>query len=149
MAGTFALLLLIGLLFSTLQVASGGRAWQETRLYDVYEHTVSLLDFTGRREYRGEESQDTGDNTQFRLVWWQTLLNRTLQEAPLTGAGYGADISSEFARDYLGPGAGDFTARSPHNVILTVFARTASAGLLPFFVLLGVIALSLWRADGS
>ncbi len=143
---TLVLLVGLGLLASASQVAFGERTWRETRLYDVYEHAVSLFDVSGSGTYQGEASQDTGDNTRFRIVWWRVLIDRGIREHPLTGAGYGADISSEFARDYLGPGAGDFTARSPHNVILTVFARTGLAGLLPFLVLLGVIALSLWRA---
>lgn len=146
LAHSLVILLVLGALLAGLQMAGGERAWRDTRLYDVYEHSVSLLDVTGSRDYQGQESQDTGDNTRFRRVWWQLLFDRTWQETPLTGAGYGADISSEFARDYLGPGAGDFTARSPHNVVLTVFARTGFAGLLPFLAMVFVFVREARRA---
>ncbi len=144
-ARALGVLLVIGALVATVQVAGDGRSWKDTRLYDVYEHAVSLADVTGSRAYEGLESGDTGDNTQFRLVWWRLLIERTLAEAPLTGSGFGADISGEFARDYLGAGAGDFTARSPHNVLLTVFARSGLAGLLPFLAFAALFLNDLWR----
>ena len=76
--------------------------------------------------------------------WWRLLANQTLFQHPLTGAGFGADISSEFARDYLGVGASDFTARSPHNVLLTVFARSGFAGMLPFLAVAALFLRELW-----
>lgn len=140
-----AVLAVLGGLVAAMQVAGRDRTWRETRVYDVYEHAVSLTDVAGSRAYKGPESQDTGDNTQFRLVWWRLLIDRTLNQYPLTGAGFGADISSEFARDYLGAGAGDFTARSPHNVLLTVFARSGFAGLLPFLAVGAILIRDLWH----
>jgi len=144
-AQALSILVLLGTLVAAIQVAGGERTWRDTRLYDVYEHAVSLTDVSGSRTYEGLESQDTGDNTRFRLVWWRILVDRTLDQYPLIGAGFGADISSEFARDYLGAGAGDFTARSPHNVLLTVFARTGFAGLLPFLALAALLFRHVWH----
>jgi hypothetical protein len=144
-AQAIAVLAVLGGLVATVQVAGGERTWRETRLYDVYEHAVSLADVSGSRAYEGLESQDTGDNTQFRLVWWRLLIDRTLSQHLLTGAGFGADISSEFARDYLGVGASDFTARSPHNVLLTLFARSGLAGLLPFLAVVALFVREIWR----
>lgn len=149
LASCLAAVMLAGVLIAAVQVGAGERTWTQTRIYDVVEHGRSLLDLDGSDRYVGEESRDTGDNTQFRLVWWRLLVERTWTMFPAFGAGWGADISSEFARDYLGfAGNNDFTARSPHNVILTVFARSGLAGLLPFLTLLGLFAIGARRLSG-
>lgn len=110
---------------------------RESRLYDFYEHVVSLTDLTGTGEYRGETSRTAGDNNRFRLVWWRTVAEETLREAPLFGLGFGYNLANPFIREYY-PGMieTDFTARSPHNYLVTLLGRTGVVGLLVFLVLL-------------
>lgn len=139
------LLVILGVLVSLPPVMTGHKAWRETRLYDVYEHVVSIGDVTGSRAYRGDLSSDTGDNTRFRLVWWRMVVKKTLAENPLTGAGFGADITEAFVREYFGLAERDFNARSPHNVLLTVFGRTGLIGALAFIAFVTALGRQAWR----
>ncbi len=134
-AGTAAVVALL------LYYSIAGTPLRETRLYGFYEHVASLVDVSGTREYRGQSSHDTGANNRFRLVWWQTLAGKTLDEAPLFGLGFGYDLAAPFVQEYY-PGSDReaFTARSPHNYLLTLFARTGVLGLVLFLVVLVLMA---------
>ncbi|GAB1490085.1 hypothetical protein MASR2M8_25420 [Opitutaceae bacterium] len=140
------LIVAAGLASALVYSVTSNGSWRDTRLNDVYEHVISLTDFSGSRVYTGEESQDTGDNTRFRLAWWHLLIERTLAQNPFFGAGFGADISSEFSKDYFGITVSDFTARSPHNILLTVFGRSGFVGLVPFLAIIAALCLEARRA---
>ncbi|WOO42632.1 O-antigen ligase family protein [Rubellicoccus peritrichatus] len=114
---------------------------RETQLYSLYEHARSIVDISGTGEYRGTSSADTGHNNRFRLVWWRALTNETLREAPLFGFGFGYNLANPFIQEYY-PGADSevFTARSPHNFLLTLFGRTGIIGFGIFLFVLVLIA---------
>lgn len=114
---------------------------RETQLYSLYEHARSIVDVGGTGEYQGSRSTDTGDNNRFRLVWWRALTEETLREAPLFGFGFGYNLANPFIREYY-PGADTevFTARSPHNFLLTLFGRTGIIGFGLFLIVLTLIA---------
>lgn len=121
-------------------------SWEKTPLFGVYERAVSLVDPSGRRTYRGEDTFNKGDNNLFRTVWWQAVIDETFEENPYTGLGFGRDIADRFVRAYY-PEAGDeFNTRSPHNVLLTIFARMGAVGLLLFLATMGIVAVRTWRA---
>lgn len=113
----------------------------ETKLYGFYEHAVSMVDFHGTGTYSSPSSKDTGDNTRFRTVWWQTMLEKTLEEKPLFGFGFGYNLSNPFIERYYATASPDSTShtRSPHNYALTIFARTGIFGFSIFLLL-----LTLW-----
>lgn len=121
-------------------------SWEKTPLFGAYERAVSLVDPTGQRTYRGENSASKGDNNLFRTVWWEAVIDETIERNPYTGLGFGHDIAERFARVYYPEGSEEFSARSPHNVLLTIFARMGALGLLLFLAAINVVAVRTWRA---
>ncbi len=122
------------------------RSWQETPVFEVYEAVASMTDPTGAREYQGEGTGSKGDNNLFRAVWWRLVIEDTWEQSPVFGLGFGYDLASEFEREYYAGIAGDFSARSPHNVFITVFARMGLVGLAGFMVVMGLLLRNTWRA---
>jgi O-antigen ligase len=120
--------------------------WQQTPLYNVYERAVSLTDPLGQHNYSGDETYNKGDNNLFRLIWWRITLTETVRTNPWFGLGWGYDLAEPFAQVYYPDGSDDFTARSPHNLVITLFARTGIVGLAPFLAILALIAVRTVRA---
>ena len=121
-----------------------GESWRQTPLHRVYERVVSIADPLGHRTYQSEDSFK-GDNNVFRMVWWRAAVAETIDTNRWFGLGFGHDLAARFVRQYL-PEAEDFTARSPHNVLITVFARMGIVGIVGFLALLVAMALRTWRA---
>lgn len=120
--------------------------WKQTPVYSAYERAASLFDPLGERAYSGEETAFKGDNNRFRAAWWRAVFYETLDGNPWLGLGFGHDLAARFVREYY-PDAGDeFSARSPHNVLLTIFGRMGVVGLVPFLVMVVVILRGAWRA---
>ncbi len=120
--------------------------WEKTPLYGVYERALSVFDPFGQRTYSGEDTYYKGDNNLFRAVWWRAVYDDTMAENPWVGLGWGRDLADRFLREYY-PNAGDeFSTRSPHNVLLTIFGRLGLAGLLPFLLLIVVLVRRTVRA---
>lgn len=121
-------------------------SWEKTPLFGAYERAISLVDPLGHRDYRGEQTANKGDNNLFRTVWWQAVIAETVEENPYTGLGFGRDLADRFMREYYPEGSEEFSARSPHNVLLTIFARMGALGLLLFLAAMTVVAARTWRA---
>lgn len=117
-------------------------SWRQTPLHGVYERVVSIADPFGQRAYSGENTYFKGDNNRFRAVWWEAVYLETVAGNPWTGLGFGHDLAKQFVREYYPEQGEEFDTRSPHNVVLTVFARMGLLGLIPF-ILIG--ALIAWR----
>lgn len=49
----------------------------ETRIYSIYEHALSLIDFKGTGTYRNPGSENTGANNRYRLIWWENVIRET------------------------------------------------------------------------
>jgi O-antigen ligase len=126
-----------------------GQPWENSPVHEMYERAVSLTDPYGERNYSGEETSYKGDNNVFRTTWWNIVIGETVRTNPWIGMGWGADLAEPFVRIYYPEGGEDFTARSPHNVVVTVFARTGFVGLLPFLGLMYALAAGMWRAVRS
>lgn len=122
------------------------QAFSTTPLYRGYESAASIVDFNRERTYQSEALGDKSDNNQFRLVWWRTVIAETLADGPTLGLGFGHDLASEFSRIYYADANDDFSARSPHNYLLSVLARTGVVGLTLMLLLIGVLARETWRA---
>lgn len=120
--------------------------WPETELYRTYERIASITDFTGTRSYRSSVLQDKGDNNDFRLTWWAIVARQTWNENKWLGVGFGRELSDEFTRVYYPELEEAFTARSPHNVLLSIFARSGLVGLGGFLAVLLAFARATWRA---
>jgi hypothetical protein len=118
---------------------------RETSVYSVYEHAISIFDVTGTGEYIHNETGDPGDNNRFRLTWWRTVAEQTLEGGPVFGLGFGADLASQFLIEYDMLGA-DFSARSPHSVIMSVFGRMGTVGLVLFLFIPAMMVRETWSA---
>lgn len=64
----------------------------------------------------------------------------------MLGLGFGADLAADFTREYFPGSNEEFSARSPHNFALTVFARMGLVGALALLTLLGAMARGTWLA---
>jgi O-antigen ligase len=122
-----------------------GQRWEDTPLHGVYERVVSLTDPFGEKSYSGEETSYKGDNNAFRSTWWKVVIDETVRVNPWYGLGWGYDLAEPFTQVYYPEGGEDFSARSPHNIVITVFARTGVVGLLPFLALLAAFSVRLWQ----
>lgn len=72
------------------------------------------------------------ETNRWRTTWWQAVWDETMQKAPLTGLGFGADLSNRFMREYYGGGIS--MVRNPHNIWFTFVGRTGLIGVTLFSV---------------
>jgi hypothetical protein len=114
--------------------ALGNRNLQQTAVYSTYEHALSIFDLQGTGTYVNQESGNPGLNNRFRLIWWRTVIQDTVAQNPVFGLGFGYDLAARFLVEYELLLAEDFTTRSPHSMLVSVFGR------------MGVVGLGLWLA---
>jgi O-antigen ligase len=122
-----------------------GESWRQTPLHRVYERVMSIADPLGQRAYQTEDAFK-GDNNVFRMVWWRAAVSETVETNRWFGLGFGHDLAARFVRQYLPEATEDFTARSPHNVLITIFARMGIVGFVSFVVVMAALAIRTWRA---
>lgn len=122
-----------------------GESWRQTPLHRVYERVISIADPLGQHAYQTEDAFK-GDNNLFRMVWWRTSIAETLDNNRWFGLGFGYDLAAGFVRQYLPEATEEFTARSPHNVLITVFARMGLLGLAGFVAVIAALTVRTWRA---
>ena len=118
--------------------AAEPETFKQSKFYGIVEHGLSLVDFGAQFSYENAEARSSGDNNQFRLVWWRMVWEETWEENPLIGLGFGYDLGERFIKYYNPPAAGDFGARSPHSFPITVFARMGFLGLGILTAFMGV-----------
>ncbi len=133
------LLLLVGLATFT------NNPWATTKVRSASERALSVVDLTGRFAYRQEESLSKSDNNQFRWVWWRTVVAETLATNPALGLGFGYDLARGFLQEYNPDMAEDFTARSPHSILVTSLGRMGLVGLVIFLWILALVFARTWR----
>ena len=143
-AGTLTACALIAAVGTVFIAEIQGESWRQTPLHRVYERVVSIADPLGQRAYQTEDAFK-GDNNVFRMVWWRAAVSETIETDRWFGLGFGHDLAARFVRQYL-PEAEEFTARSPHNVLITVFARMGIIGFVSFVAVLIAMAVRTWRA---
>lgn len=129
-AGLLGVVLLLG------AMTFGAVGARTNPAYQLFERVASMTDFTGQRTYASPEVEFKGDNNQFRLVWWSTVIGETYDDSPWIGLGFGHDLAAGFVRRYYPDNDEEFSTRSPHSILVTVFGRMGIAGTLAF---LGVI----------
>lgn len=120
--------------------------WEHTPVYGVYERVSSVVDVSGSRIYTSPDAASKGDNNRFRRIWWQAVFDETVHGNPYVGLGFGTDLADRFVREYYPESGEEFSTRSPHNVLLTIFARMGALGLVLFLGVLATMAVYTWRA---
>lgn len=119
--------------------------WARLKFDGLVERVASIADFAGQGVYSNEEGGAKGDNNRFRAVWWRTVGADTLEQNPLFGLGFGHDLAASFLREYNPDMAEDFTARSPHSIVVSTFGRMGAVGLACLLALFAVLAVRTWR----
>lgn len=135
-----------GLLGITAASAIWPGRWEQTPAHRLYEWALSISDIEGARTYAAANLDDKPDNNRFRMTWWRSVMERTWADNPWLGLGFGHDLAQDFRQSYYGNiGEEEFSARSPHNFILTVFGRLGLAGLLILGGVISGLAALIWR----
>lgn len=137
---------LAGLLAVTTVSLLQKKDFRQTNAYAIYEAVTSVADFSGTRNYQSDASGNKGDNNRFRLVWWRNVAVETATTSPVFGLGFGADLARGFVQEYYPDSGEEFTARSPHNIFLTVLGRMGSIGALVFAMVYWTLFRSTLRA---
>ncbi len=135
-----------GIVILSAWTVLSGRPWSQSPLMAFYERTASILDFSGERIYRSESVESKGDNNQFRAVWWKVVIDKTNSQAPVRGLGFGHDLAAPFLKTYYPDSDDVFTARSPHNFFITVYARMGAIGLAAWLAVSTAIVIGVVRA---
>jgi O-antigen ligase len=136
---------MIGVLCLALWTQVSGRPWRDSPLIGIYERVVSIADFGGHRSYSSTSAEPKGDNNRFRTVWWRTVIKETTDANPWTGLGFGHDLADNFLKAYYPDSDEQFTARSPHNFLVTIYARMGLAGIAPFLMTVALLAMRTWQ----
>jgi hypothetical protein len=135
----------LGLVALGLAAVVQPRDFHESRLYTLYEHVASMVDFSGTRRYSTEDRRYVGDNNRFRLAWWRAVADETRETNLAFGLGFGADLTSRFLRTYELDLGDEFSTRSPHSIVMTVFGRMGVAGLAAFLSIVAFMAFGTLR----
>lgn len=140
----FGALVIAGLaLFAAAHL--GQNAWAEEKARAITERVVSLGDFLGTGTYVTEESGGKGDNNRFRTVWWDAVWHETMHNNPVFGLGFGYDLARSFLQEFNPELAEDFTARSPHSILLSAVGRMGVLGLAAFCAIATLLCFTTWR----
>lgn len=128
---------------------------RNSRLATLYEHFASMVDLTGTGKYETDQRHYVGDNNRFRLSWWRSVTDEVLENSPVFGLGFGANLSDRFVRSYELDLGDDFTTRSPHSIIFSVLGRMGLTGLAALIAIVTAMIAATWRlavkarTDGS
>jgi O-antigen ligase len=120
-------------------------SWAERKYSGAAERVQSLTDYFGSGTYVSEESAMKGDNNRFRSMWWRAVVDETIEVSPVFGLGFGYDLARNFLREY-NPEIEDFSARSPHSIVVSTLGRMGFTGIGVFLAIIGSITLRTWRA---
>jgi hypothetical protein len=125
---------------------SGNVPWAEHKLAGLQDRVASIVDVNSTLTYDSDESAYKGDNNRFRLIWWRTVLQDTWAQGPVFGLGFGYDLAANFVQQY-DPGMGEeFTARSPHSIVIGTIGRMGGVGLATLLAIVAAMAARTWRA---
>jgi O-antigen ligase/polysaccharide polymerase Wzy-like membrane protein len=138
-------MVLVGSVLALVALEFMGKDLRTSAPYSAYEHAVSIFDPTGSGSYINGESGDPGDNNRFRLIWWHSVFDETIETNPVFGLGFGSDLASRFLADYDLLSDENFSARSPHSMIMTVFGRMGILGFLAWIVASAAMGQMAWR----
>ncbi len=146
MLRVLTLLLAAGLGGLCVQAIVTDRPFVSTPLYRIYESAASVTDTQGARIYLASDLDDKADNNQFRLVWWRAVIDETWETDRWFGLGFGHDLAAEFLRIYYADSNDDFSVRSPHNFLLTVFGRMGLIGSIGLLAVIAFMARKTFQA---
>lgn len=125
---------------------SGNVPWASNKLDGLRDRVVSIGDVGSTVAYDNEASTYKGDNNRFRLIWWRTVLLDTWARGPVFGLGFGYDLAANFVQQYDPNMGEDFSARSPHSIVIGTIGRMGAVGLAVLLAIVAAMAARTWRA---
>lgn len=133
-------LLALGVAASAAVTLFSGGPIRESVLAEVARRVVSIADPAGSKNYDRDEHGYLSDNNRFRMAWWRQVATEVAETSPLTGLGFGHDLSRGFQRTYEQDLGEQFSARSPHSIVFTSIGRMGLIGLAAWFFLIVAMA---------
>jgi O-Antigen ligase len=124
---------------------SGNVPWARHQLDRLRDRVASIAAISPVNATASQESAYKLDNNRFRLVWWRTVLEQTRDQGPIFGLGFGYDLAAGFIETYDPAMTDDFTARSPHSIVVTTIGRMGAVGLATLLTLVAAMVLNTWR----
>jgi hypothetical protein len=140
-----AMLCALGLIALTVEAVLPKKPGETSQLYRIYESARTIVDISGQYAPETFSLADKADNNRFRAEWWSAVIQETQTEGLWLGLGFGHDLAAQFVQTYYPEGGDDFNVRSPHNVLVSIFARIGIVGLATSLALLCAIAARTWR----
>ena len=131
-----AVIPILALIPYSIIIINSEKAFNESRIYSIYEHALSLVDIYGTGNYQNSKSQNSGANNLYRLTWWENVLSETWSKGPLLGLGFGYDLAYNFMWDYYASNEPSDT-RSPHSIVVTIIGRMGFFGFMLFALIIG------------
>jgi O-antigen ligase/polysaccharide polymerase Wzy-like membrane protein len=138
----FALIALVTLTF--LEVA--GVHFESELFGKLSDRVASIVDISGKGDYRSSVGDMSVANNQFRAVWWKTVITDTMDKSPWFGLGFGYDLSASFLREYYLNTQTLWDTRSPHSIWITMFGRLGIFGAAVFTAIIFLILRSAFAA---
>jgi O-antigen ligase len=135
----------LGLVALVVEASLPKEPGETSQIYRIYESARTVIDVTGQYVPETSNLADKADNNRFRSEWWRTVIQETQAEGLWFGLGFGRDLAAQFVQIYYPEGGEDFNVRSPHNVLVSIFARMGVVGLAVSLMLLCAIAGRTWR----
>jgi len=141
----FAVLAAFGVAALVVEAFVPKEPGEKSLLYRSYESVLTIADVSGHYEPDVSSLDDKADNNRFRTIWWDAVIRETREDGLWFGLGFGHDLAAQFIQTYYPEDTDDFSVRSPHNVLITIFARMGVLGLGIMIVALSSIAVRAWR----
>src|ERR1039458_9688458 len=101
-----------------------------SQLYRLYENARTVTDITGTYVPQTANLSDKPDNNSFRMIRRKAVIDETRDNNPWFGLGFGHDLAERFAMIYYPDETEDFSVRSPHSIVVSIFARMGVVGLV-------------------
>jgi O-antigen ligase len=128
------IIIALGLPLSGRYTSDGNGSFVDRQL-----STIPLL-----LEGRATSTDPNVDTAAWRVAWWTALLGEVTAttDTTLVGLGFGTDLTAPLQAQFgVQLDETGRPTRSPHDIVLTVFARTGAVGLI-----LWAIVLATWAA---
>jgi O-antigen ligase len=116
-----------------------------SQLYRFYENARTVTDMSGTYVPESVTLSDKADNNSFRMIWWKVVIDETWTGGPWFGLGFGHDLAERFVMIYYPDETEEFDVRSPHSILVSIFARMGVLGFAITLALLAAMAARTWR----
>jgi O-antigen ligase len=135
----------IGLAFLLAEALLPRDPGKTSQLYRFYENARTVTDMSGTYVPETVTLSDKADNNSFRMIWWREVINETWAGGPWFGLGFGHDLAERFVMIYYPDETEEFGVRSPHSILVSIFARMGVFGFVITLALLAGMAARTWR----